>query len=137
MNEENIISEIYNRDEHRLYYIAYHLVWSPKRIKSILVGAIADDCAKLITEKCKEKGWEIISLAIQPDHIHLFVKSFPGVTVENIVKECKGYSSFYLRKKYPETNKLPCLWTKSYFVSTAGVVSSETIRKYVEAQSKN
>jgi len=29
---------------------------------------------------------------------------------------------------------LPALWTNSYFVSTAGNVSSETIRKYIEAQ---
>lgn len=129
--------EIYQRDEHRVHYVAYHLVWSPKRRKSILVGAIAEDCAHYINEKCSEKGWNILSLAIQPDHIHLFVQTFPAVSAETVVKECKGHSSFHLRKKYPETKKLPCLWTRSYFVSTAGVVSSDTIRKYIEAQSKN
>ncbi|MCJ7455961.1 transposase, partial [Candidatus Bathyarchaeota archaeon] len=28
------------------------------------------------------------------------------------------------------------VWTRSYFCSTAGNVSNETIRKYIEAQSK-
>lgn len=32
--------------------------------------------------------------------------------------------------------KLPSMWTRSYFVSTAGNVSSETIRKYIEEQAK-
>jgi putative transposase len=128
--------EIYQKDEHRVHYIAYHLIWSPKRRKSILVGAIAEDCAKFITEKCFEKGWNILELSVQPDHIHLFVQSFPAISAEKIVKECKGYSSWLLRKKYPEAKKLPCLWTRSYFVSTAGIVSSETIKKYIEAQSK-
>ena len=30
--------------------------------------------------------------------------------------------------------KMPSLWTRSYFVSTAGNVCSETIKKYVENQ---
>jgi putative transposase len=31
---------------------------------------------------------------------------------------------------------MPSLWTRSYFVSTAGNVSSETIKIYVENQKK-
>ena len=135
MNKEQ--TDLYQRDEHRVHYIAYHLVWSPKRRKPILVGAIAEDCAKHIQDKCIERGWKIISLSIQPYHVHLFVQAFPAIPAEMIVKECKGISSYHLRNKYPETRKLPCLWTKSYFASTAGMVSSETIKKYIEAQSKN
>jgi putative transposase len=131
------MNNIYQKDEHRVHYVAYHLVFSPKRRKPILTGAIADDCAQQIKNKCEEKGWKVLSLAIQPDHVHLFVQVFPSVSAETVVKECKGISSYYLRNKYSETKKLPCLWTKSYFVSTVGIVSSETIQKYIEAQSKN
>ena len=130
-------NEIYKKDEHRVHYIAYHLVWSPKRRKPILVGDIAKVCKKCLEEKCAEKGLDIISVSIQPYHVHLFVIVFPGIAAETVVKVCKGYSSFTLRSQFPETKKLPCLWTRSYFASTAGVVSSETIRKYIEAQSKN
>jgi len=44
-------------------------------------------------------------------------------------------SSRILRREFPELLKLPSLWTRSYLVSTAGHVSSETIRKYIEEQS--
>jgi putative transposase len=39
-------------------------------------------------------------------------------------------------KKFPELRKYTNgkLWARSYFVSTAGNVSSETIRKYIEEQ---
>jgi putative transposase len=30
--------------------------------------------------------------------------------------------------------KLPLLWTRSYYASTAGNVSQETIRRYIDAQ---
>jgi len=31
----------------------------------------------LIENKCKEYGWRNIELAIQSDHVHLFVETFP------------------------------------------------------------
>lgn len=125
----------YQRDEHRVHLIVYHLVWTPKRRKPILVGNIANDCNMLIRNKCEEKGWKILELAIQPDHIHLFIQAFPENSPSEIIKECKGVTSYFLRKKYPEVlKKLPSLWTRSYFVATAGNVSAETIKKYIEAQ---
>jgi len=125
----------YQRDEHRVHLIVYHLVWTPKRRKPILVGDIARDCKSLIEEKCAEKGWKILELAIQPDHIHLFVQAFPDNSPSEIIKECKGVTSYFLRRKYSSVlKKLPSLWTRSYFVATAGNVSAETIKKYIEAQ---
>ena len=125
----------YIRDEHRIHLICYHLVWCPKRRKKVLVNEIATECDNLIMQKCLEKGWEIIKLAIQPDHIHLFVRAYPTTSACEIVKECKGLTAYTLRKNYPELLKLPSLWTGSYFASTAGNVSAEIIQKYIEAQS--
>jgi putative transposase len=46
----------------------------------------------------------------------------------------KGVTSKCLREKFPHLMHLPSLWTRSYFLSTAGNVSSETIKQYVENQ---
>jgi putative transposase len=124
----------YQRNEHRVHLIIYHLVWTPKRRKAALTGAIAADCRKLIEAKCAEKGWEIIELAIQPDHVHLFVRVWPSDSAATVVKEVKGVTSHELRQKYPSLLKLPSLWTRSYFAATAGNVSSETVKRYIEAQ---
>lgn len=124
----------YKRDEHRVYLIIYHLVWTPKRRKPVLVGNVAKDCKDLIEAKCKEYGWRVIELAIQPDHVHLFVETFPTVSASEVVKQCKGVTSHELRKKYPVLKKLPSLWTRSYFAATAGNVSAETIKRYIAMQ---
>ncbi|MGN8739976.1 transposase, partial [Bilifractor sp. HCP3S3_D3] len=39
-----------------------------------------------------------------------------------------------LREEFPQLAKMPSLWTRSYFVSTAGNVSSETIEWYIRTQ---
>ena len=125
----------YQRDEHRVHLIVYHLIWCPKRRKPLLTGAIQERCQTLIEGKCKEKGWTILTLAIMPDHIHLFVRVWPSDSAAQVVKELKGVTSFYLRKEFREqTSKLPSLWTRSYFASTAGNVSKETIERYIAAQ---
>jgi putative transposase len=115
--------------------IVYHLIWIPKRRKPVLTGPIAPDCRKLIEQKCTEKGWSVLELAIQPDHIHLFVRVWPTDSAADVVKECKGLTAYELRKKYPAIlKKLPSLWTRSYFASTAGNVSAATIQHYIASQ---
>ena len=41
-------------------------------------------------------------------------------------------TSKVLREEFQQLTKMPSLWTRSYFVSTAGNVCSETIKKYIE-----
>lgn len=126
---------VYQRDEHRVHLIVYHLIWCPKRRKPLLVGEVSERCQALIEAKCKEKGWTILQLSIMPDHIHLFVRVWPSDSAAAVVKELKGVTSFSLRKEFRElTSKLPSLWTRSYFASTAGNVSKETIEQYIAAQ---
>lgn len=100
----------------------------------MLVNQVAQRCEQLIREKCEQRGWQVLTLAIQPDHIHLFVRCFPSTSAAEVVKECKGVASFFLRKEFPELLKLPSLWTRSYFASTAGTISQEIIQKYIDAQ---
>ena len=126
----------YIRDEHRVHMIIYHVIWCPKRRKSVLIGDVKSECEKLIREKCTQMGWTVLELSVQPDHVHLFIRVFPTTPVSLVVKECKGVTGYFLRKKFPELLKLPCMWTYSYFASTAGTVSAQTIQAYIEAQSK-
>jgi putative transposase len=124
----------YRRDEHRIHLVVYHLIWCPKRRKPILVGDVARDRRTLIEAECAEHGWTIENLAIQPDHVHLFVRVWPMDSAADVLKAVKGVTAHELRKTSPHLRKTPSLWTRSSFASTAGNVSQETIRRYIEAQ---
>ena len=78
----------------------------------------------------------MIELVVRPDHVHLFATFPPTIAPYQIMHRIKGATSHYLREEFPYLkSRLPNLWTRSYYVGTAGHVSSETIRKYIEAQS--
>ena len=84
-----------------------------------------------------QNGMEILAVDVQPDHIHLFVSFPPAMSIANAVKLLKGISARQLRLIFPELRKRTRsdrLWAPSYYVGTAGHVSAETIRRYIEAQ---
>jgi putative transposase len=91
---------------------------------------------QLLKEVAQENTTEILAMEVMPDHLHLFVSTYPQLSVHKLVKAFKRRSSRVLRQEFPPLLKLPSLWTHSYFVSTAGNVSSDTIKQYIAAQSK-
>jgi putative transposase len=116
--------------------LKYHLIWIPRRRRKVLVGAVADRLEALLREKAEELCVEIEHLAIQSDHLHMFVNAPPSLAVSQLVYRFKGYTSRVLRQEFPGLRKLPSMWTTAYFASTAGRVSEATIQSYIEAQSK-
>lgn len=116
--------------------INYQFVWCPRYRRKVLVGPVEARLRELIQEVANKLELEILALEIMPDHLHLFVNAPPTLAPHNIVARIKGVSSHHLRREFPQIACMPSMWTRSYFVSTAGSVSSDTIRKYIEMQKK-
>ena len=125
----------YDASETSVHFMNYHFVWCPKYRRKVITGEVEARLKELVGTIARENEWEIIALETMPDHVHLFIKTSPKVAPNSIIARIKGTTSRLLRKEFPELKRrLPTLWTRSYFVSTHGHVSSETIRKYVEEQ---
>ena len=127
----------YFRDGNRVHPIVYHLVWTPKRRKPVLTGDVAANCRRLIEEKCDERGWHIVELAVSPDHVNLLVHVWPTTSAAEVVKQCKRATSRTLWKKYPDLRRIPSLWTRSYFAAAIGSsASDDVIERYVQLQTR-
>jgi putative transposase len=122
----------YSRERTSVHTLHYHFVWCPKYRKPVLTDEVADRLETLIEEKAADLDLEILQLAIQPDHVHLFITGTPKLSPNKIIQQVKGVSSRHLREEFDFG--LPSLWTRSYFVSSAGDVSKQTIEEYIEAQ---
>ena len=123
------------RTRHAVFNITYHLVWCPKYRRKVLTSPVAERLDQLLRSKVTELEGQIVALEMQPDHVHLFAKFPPTLAVCQIMHQLKGHTSYTLRREFPRLKqRLPSLWTRSYYVGTAGEVSAETIRRYIEAQ---
>ncbi|MGB4453015.1 IS200/IS605 family transposase [Coprothermobacter proteolyticus] len=115
-----------------LYNLNYHFVWIPKYRRRVLVEDVTEELEKLIFEIGKKHEIEVLSLSVQPDHIHLFVSAPPRLSPAQIANLFKGVSSKKLMEKFPYLRTKEGLWSRTYYVGSAGTVSEETIRMYIE-----
>ena len=128
------VADGYKHANTTVYLLNYHFVFIPKRRRKVLVGPVETRLKEVLAEKCVEMKWEILALLVMPDHVHLFLGTDPATAPNQVMHALKGYTSRILRQEFPHLNTLPALWTRSYFVSTAGAVSRATIQKYIAAQ---
>lgn len=118
-----------------VYNVKYHLVWCPKYRRKVLAGSIANRLKEVLYEKAKQLEISIETIEIMPDHVHVFVTGTPTEAIQHIVNQLKGFSSYILRSEFTDLrSKLPCLWSRSYYVGTVGYVNEAAIRKYIEGQ---
>ena len=128
------VSQEYQHANTSVYLLNYHFVFVPKRRRKVLVGLVEARLRILLAQKCAELEWNILDLEIMPDHVHLFIGTDPETAPNQVMHALKGFTSRILRQEFPHLNTLPSLWTRSYFVSTAGNISGEIIQKYIAAQ---
>ena len=124
------------RTKGAVYNINYHLVWCPKYRRSILTGQAAIRLRKLIGDITQQYGFELLACEVMPDHIHLFVSAPPKYSPAELARLFKGITSRRLAQAYGKyiqrkICKSGTLWSPSYYIGTAGSVSSEVIKRYI------
>ena len=108
----------YKSKRNVFYSCTYHIVWCPKYRRKVVLEQIAVRLEQIIRQVCAEHEAEVLSLEIQPEHVHVLVECDPQFGIHRLVRSIKGRSSRYMRQEFPVLKrKLPTLWTNSYFVS--------------------
>lgn len=130
--------------KHSKHNINYHIVWIPKYRRKVLDDEkLKKVLISILKGQCEDLGIEMLALEIMPDHIHLFVGAKPTHTPYKIVNQLKGNTSRQLRLmfkdllylKYPQKWKeFKSLWADGYYCGSAGHVSQEAVKKYINEQ---
>jgi REP-associated tyrosine transposase len=125
----------YKANRNVYYSCKYHVVWCPKYRRKVLVDEVAEQLKQVIHGVCQEHAVEILSVDIQPDHVHLLVEVDPQFGIHRLVRLMKGRSSRLMRHAFPQLKtRMPTLWTNSYFVNTVGGAPLAVMKQYIENQ---
>jgi putative transposase len=104
----------------------------------VLSGKVGERLIELLPQFVVEIDGEVLELVVRPDHVYLFATFPPTLAIAQIMHKLKGSTSHQLRQEFPHLNsQLPSLWTRSYYIGTAGHVSAQTIQKYIDAQRRS
>jgi putative transposase len=126
------------RTSHAVYDLKYHMVWVPKYRKMILGGELAKRLKMSFEEVSERYEFEIDTMEVKGDHVHLFLSAPPRYSPAKIVQIIKSISAKMVFKQYPEVKKELWggeFWSDGYFVRSVGdKVTSEVIRRYIKYQ---
>ena len=122
-------------ERHSTSMLADHLVFCPRYRGAILKPEIREYARKVILEICDELGLEVIRMAVGADHVHIFFRYPPSLSLSDIAKKIKGKSARLLREKFPELREW-CpdgMWSPGNFHGSVGH-GTEVVEKYIELQ---
>jgi len=135
------MSNYYKKTSHTVFECNYHIVWVTKYRYKVLIGDIAERIRELVKQICNENGVEILRGVIgDGNHIHLYVSIPPYLSVSKLVRTIKGKSSRKIQQEFPELRKKywgQHFWAVGYFCKTAGNVTDETVKQYLEHHGKD
>jgi len=120
-------------DRHTVSLLTDHMVITPKYVGRFWSEMFAVE--GIIHTTCKEMKIEIIDMAVNVDHVHLFIECHPKYSVSFIAKRIKGRSSRILRQNVPHLKEW-CkdhLWAPGYYHGAVGH-GWEVVEKYIGTQ---
>ena len=125
----------YKNNNNVVYSCIYHVVWTTKYRKPYLGGEIEKRLKQICLEVAKELNFSISEIECDRDHIHMLIDVDPQFGIHKAVKRMKGRSSKLLRQEFAILKqRLPTLWTNSYFVCTVGGAPLSIIKQYIKTQ---
>ena len=132
----NIMSNLYQSLSHSKWNCKYHLIFVPKKRKSVIYGKIRIELKKILHELATQKESKITEGSLSIDHVHMCIEIPPKYAVASVIGFLKGKSAIAIaRMQGKDRNYTGAhFWARGYAVLTIGF-DEEIIKKYVREQS--
>ena len=67
------------KTKHSVYNLNYHIIFLTKYRHNVMADKVEEFVKTKLEELCILYGWELISMELMPDHIHIFVTAEPKI----------------------------------------------------------
>ena len=127
----------YDRRRHSVTKLCVHLVFTTKYRRKVMTPEILDEMKATLKETAVKLGCTPLEINGEADHVYLLLRFPADSSVSSIVNSLKTVSSRMIRKNHPDIlhgGRTGLFWSRSYFAATAGGVTLEVLKTYVEKQ---
>ena len=119
------------------YDLRYHFVFIPRYRKRVLLGKLAERIKGMIIFCCQLYDWDIYELAIEKDHVHLYLGAQPRWSPSQVMNKVKGGTSRKIKQLFPKLKEIywgATFWAEGYLVKSTGKVTDKVISDYIKKQ---
>jgi putative transposase len=124
-----------NSLSHTKWDCSYHIIFIPKYRRKMLFKELRKEIGTILKTLCEYKKVELLEGSTSVDHIHMYVKIPPKLSVSSFMGYIKGKSALMVFDKHPDMKQRlgKHLWAEGYYVSTVGL-NKEVVREYIKQQ---
>ena len=106
-----------------------HYVWTTFEQLSLIEAKVETRLYAVITAKCEMLKSPVMALGGMEDHIHLFVRLSPALSIAKLVGEVKGASSHFMNHEMALGHGFK--WQNGYGAFTVSKRGVPTVAEYV------
>lgn len=119
---------------HTRWDCSYHIIFIPKYRRKVFFKEIRKEVGEILRTLCEYKNVELVKESISVDHVHIYVKIPPKLSVSEFMGYLKGKSALMVFDRFPQMKQgSRHLWARGYYVSTVGI-NKDVIREYIQKQ---
>jgi len=91
----------FHKSSHAVYNTQYHIVWTPRYRRKVLVKGIKEYLEKIIRNlDFLDQDIEVKEINVRVDHIHLVIVIPPRIAVAQVIQFVKSQSAKVLKKSF-------------------------------------
>mgnify|MGYP004500907031 FL=1 len=129
----------YYTNRHSCFLLQYHIVLVTKYRHPVLTGNVKTAVYERINYVAENRGFNILELNSEPDHVHLLIEADPQTPPAELVNVIKTQTSRKARKLYGDTllkkyDWKPYFWSDSYFIATVSENTLDVVKNYIKNQ---
>ena len=127
----------YLRKRHSVTKLVVHLVFTTKYRRKLFDGYMIQQLRESFESACEKLECQLLEMDGEKDHVHLLIAYPPKMAISVMVNNLKSTSSRRLRMlntHLTAQSKSGLMWSRSYFACSAGGVTIETLKDYVNSQ---
>jgi REP-associated tyrosine transposase len=116
---------------------AFHVWFSTKGRKPVLVEEIRDVVLRLLETNVEKAGTRLVEVEAIEDHVHLLVELQNHQSLATVMHRVKGASAREVFLRYPELRldmQSNSFWQKSYGARPVPLKEMQTVRDYIRTQ---
>lgn len=125
---------------HAAFALKYHLVLVTKYRRNVLTAAMLEHLREHFDELLRSWRCELIEFGGEADHVHLLFEAHPALELAGLVNNLKTASARKLNKPFGSHIRKfywrPGFWHRAYYIGSVGNASLETVRRYIEEQTR-
>ena len=127
----------FDTNKHSVFLLQYHLIMCIKYRNKVIDDKISHRLKEIFENISPKYNITLEEWNHDIDHVHVLFRGQPNTEISKFINAYKSASSRLIKKEFPQIRKSlwkEMFWSQSYCLISAGGVTVDIIRQYIQSQ---